>query len=230
MRGKQQNETRVSVVGRRAIGIMPQHVAKTRRRRTDICVRVMAVDAPRLQQAVHDEIVTGTPNVIHDFFAAFFLNRLANAAAEGFEHFVPGGARPLPRTARTAALHGIENAIGIVNLIDGCWAFGAQTAATGGMHGIAFEFGNLPVRFIDVGEEAAGGFAVEADGWDELVVLLHAARPGLGIEFDPIVPALDRRTGGEMAAVAFEIGHETLLLKEASARCARNSRRVAGAT
>ena len=47
-------------------------------------MRVVAVDAPRLQCAFHDEVVTGPADVIHDFFAAAFLKRLSNPASEGW--------------------------------------------------------------------------------------------------------------------------------------------------
>ena len=88
-------------------------------------MRIVAVDSPGLQRAIHDEVVARTAHVIHHFFAAPFLNRFANARAERFQHFSPRSARPLPGSARPAALHGIKNAIRIVNLIDGRRTLGA---------------------------------------------------------------------------------------------------------
>ncbi len=205
MRGKQKDEARIGVVGRWPVGIVPEQITKARRRRTHVGVRVVPVDAPRLQRPLHDEVVSRAPNVVHDFFAAPFLKRFANARAKSFQHFIPRSARPLPCSARPAALHRIQHAIRIVNLVDGRRTLGAQPPAARRMHGIAFELGDLPDFLVDVGQQSAGRFAVEADRGNKIVVLLDAARPGLGIEFDPVVPLLYRRTVGEMAAVAFEL-------------------------
>jgi hypothetical protein len=38
-------------------------------------------------------------------------------------------------------------------------------------------------------------------------MFFDATRPGLGIEFNPVVPLLHRRIRGEVATVALEIGH-----------------------
>jgi hypothetical protein len=75
------------------------------------------------------------------------------------------------------------------------------------MLGIALELRDLPRFLVDVGQKAASRFAVKANRGNELVVLLDAARPGLGIVFEPVVPLLDRRTKCEVAAVTLEIGH-----------------------
>src|ERR1700733_14502873 len=84
------------------------------------------------------------------------------------------------------------------------------------MFWIAFKFCDLPGFSVDVGEKAAGRFAVEAYGRNELVMFLDAARPGRGIELDPIVPLFDGRTSEEMAAVALEIGHPRISIKSIS--------------
>ena len=69
-------------------------------------------------------VVTGTAHVVHDFIAAFLLDRPANAAAELFQNVGPGGSRPLAGFARPAALHRVQNAVWVVNLIDGGRALG----------------------------------------------------------------------------------------------------------
>jgi hypothetical protein len=38
-------------------------------------------------------------------------------------------------------------------------------------------------------------------------MLFDATRPSFGIEFNPVVPLLNRRVRREMAAIALEIGH-----------------------
>ena len=72
------------LVGRWAIGIVPEQIAEARRRGTYIGMGVVAVDAPRLQRTFHDEVVPGAAHVVHDFFAAAFLDSFADAGAERF--------------------------------------------------------------------------------------------------------------------------------------------------
>ena len=207
MRRKQQDEAGVSVIGRRAVGIVPEQIAKSRRGRAHIGMRVVAVDAPRLQRALHDEVVSRAAYVIHDLFAAIFLKRFAHARAESLQHFVPRSPRPFSATPRPGALHRIKDAIGIMNLRDRRRALRAKASATGWMLRVALELRDLSGFFIDVGKKSARRLAVEANGRNKLVMLLDAARPGLSIVLDPIVPLFDRRVGREMTAVAFEIGH-----------------------
>ena len=51
VRGEQKNEAGVGVVRRGTVGVVPEHVAEARGRRTKIGVRIVTVDAPRLQHA-----------------------------------------------------------------------------------------------------------------------------------------------------------------------------------
>jgi hypothetical protein len=60
------------------------------------------------------KVVTRPADVIHDLFAAAFLDGFPDARGEGFQDFVPGGALPLAAAARSGALHGIEHAVGVV--------------------------------------------------------------------------------------------------------------------
>src|SRR5215469_8945632 len=106
------------MIGRWTIRMMPEQITKARRRGTHIRMRVMSVNAPSLQRPLHDEVMPRTSDVIHDFFAAAFLNRFADAGSERLQNFVPRGSSPLPCTSFSDALHRIQNAIGIVNLID----------------------------------------------------------------------------------------------------------------
>ena len=68
------------------------------------------------------------------------------------------------------------------------------------MFGIAFELLSFARDFVDVSEQAAGRFAVEARGWHERVVTLDALRPRARVELGPVVSALLRLKRGEMAA------------------------------
>ena len=66
------------------------------------------------------------------------------------------------------------------------------------MLGIAFELLNLASSFVDVGEQAASRFAVEARGWDEGVASFSVLGPRLGVELGPIIPPLLGRKGCKM--------------------------------
>ena len=68
------------------------------------------------------------------------------------------------------------------------------------MLGITFELLNFASGLVDVSQETARGFAVEAGSGDERVVTLFPPWPGLRVEFGPIVPAFFRREGREMDA------------------------------
>jgi len=61
VRREQQHELAVGVVRRGPIGAGPQRIAQPRRRAADVGVRVVAVDAPALQHAVHVAVMTGRP-------------------------------------------------------------------------------------------------------------------------------------------------------------------------
>jgi hypothetical protein len=92
----------------------------------------------------------------------------------------------------------MHDAVGIVDLIDGRWPLGAQPAAARRMQRIPLELADFPRLLVDVGEQAASRFAVEASGGNELIVLFGALRrPTAGFDFHPIVPHLRRRRGRE---------------------------------
>jgi hypothetical protein len=72
---------------------------------------------------------------------------------------------------------------------------------------ISLKLRDLSGGFINVGEKSASRFAVEADGWYELIMLFDATRPSHRIVLNPIVPLFDGRVRLEMAALALEITH-----------------------
>src|SRR5579864_1364731 len=111
----------------------------------------MSVDPPGLQRAIHDEVVTGTAHMVHDFIAASLLDGASNPAAELLQNFGPGGSRPLACSARSGAFHRVQNAVWVVNLIDGGGAFGTQPSAACRMLRIAFKLVDLARCLVDVG-------------------------------------------------------------------------------
>src|SRR5436190_20402662 len=136
--------------------------------------------------------MTGPPDVVHDLGATIFLECLADARGDRADHLVPRHSLPLAAAARTDAAHRVEDALRIGDLVQRRRALRAVAPARAGMMRVALELADRAVALVHPRDEAAGGFAVEADRRHELVVLLDAARPGLRIELDPVVPLLDR--------------------------------------
>src|SRR5207245_3487671 len=67
-------------------------------------------------------------------------------------------------------------------------ALRARTAAAAGMERIAFDLANRQLFFVDVRQDAAGRFAVEADARNDPVVPAILLGPTRRLEVDVIVP------------------------------------------
>src|SRR5579864_2091897 len=176
---------------------MPESIACPRSGRADIRMAVVAVNSPRMQHAlVVNELVSGTAHVVHDLVFTAFLKRIANATAQIIQDFVPTHALPLPFTTLPCPAQWIEDALRIVDLIDGGRPFGAVASAAAGMRRIAFKLLHLHLLFIYISQQAAGSFTVEADGRDQRIVFLNSSGPLRGIVFSPVLPAAGwRKTG-----------------------------------
>src|SRR2546426_8818720 len=206
VRGEQQDEARVGVIRRGPVHAVPERVAGARARRADVGVAVVAVDPPRVEHALQvDELVSGTAEVIHDFLLPALDERLADPSRDVVERVVPRYALPSTAAARPLAAHRIEDALGILHLIEGGGTLGAVAAAAARMHRVALELLDLQRVLVDVREEAARRLAVEADGRDQLVAPRDLLRPRDGIELLPVVPALDGRIRGQPALARREV-------------------------
>src|SRR5262249_1777722 len=189
---------RLGVIRRGPVEPVPEGVARAGRRRADVRVAVVAVDAPGVEDALEiDELVAGAPQVIHDLGRPLLDQRLAGAPRDGGEGLLPGDALPLPLAARPRPAEGIEDALGIRHLVERGGALGAVAAAAAGMRGVALEFLDLEGALVHVGEQPAGGLAVEADRRDERVLPLHPPRPRARVELLPVVPECGGRGAGE---------------------------------
>ena len=192
-----QDEARVAVIRRGAIEPLPQLVTEARPRRADVGVAVVPVDPPRLQDALHVAVVPGAPDVVHDLAAAAAREQRAHGRRDLLEHLIPGHALPLPFAPLPGPLQRVEDALGVVDLVDGGRPLGAVAPPAGRMVRVPLHAPHRPGLLVDVGQQTAGGFAVEAGRRDDREVLLHAPGPGLGVVLDPVVPALGRRRGFE---------------------------------
>src|SRR4029079_9544021 len=123
--------------------------AEPRRRRADVGVAVMAVDAPRLQHAVRVAVFAGTADVIHDFVPPVFDDRRADPRRDLVQRLVPGHLQPPPAAAFAVALQRIQDAIRILQLVAGDYALGTGAAAAAGMDRVAFNLANREPLLVD---------------------------------------------------------------------------------
>src|SRR5713226_788183 len=155
---------------------------------------IVTIHAPRPQHALHVTIVSRSANVVHDFIAAILNNGGPNFAGEGIQHLIPRSTLPLALSTLACTFEGIEDAFGVVDLVDGGGTLGTAAPAAPWVIGIALEFFDPARLFIHVGQQPTGRLAVEADGGNNFIVFLDFARPCLRIIFDPIAPAFRWRT------------------------------------
>jgi hypothetical protein len=148
----------------------------------------VAIDAPTLQHAVHVAVVARSADVVHDLGAPVFDQCLADFRREHIEHFVPGNTLEFTRAARADALQWIQDALRIVDLVFRRRTLGAIASARTGVVRIALEFLDRPRLLIDVGDQTAGRFAVEARRRHQRVMPLDFFRPRSGVVLFPIVP------------------------------------------
>src|SRR3954463_12995865 len=131
------------MVGTWPIVSLPDCVTETCSGGADVRVAVVAIDAPRLQHAFNIAFVARPANVIDDFVAAIFFERFADSACDRFQRFLPGDPLPLACAAVAYSLERMQDAVGVVDLIDGRGALSTEAAAARRMQRVAFELANL---------------------------------------------------------------------------------------
>ncbi len=188
-----QDKTGVTVIGRRPVQPLPQLIPQPCRGGTDIGMAVVAVNAPCLQDPLHVSVVPGPADVIHDFVPPSFEDQPAYLRRDLFQDALPGNSFPCAFASLSGSLQRIENAFGIVDLVDGGRAFGAVASPARGMVRISFHAPDRPRFLVYISKEAASGFAIEANRRNHGITLLDTARPGSGIVLDPVVPLARRR-------------------------------------
>ena len=203
VRRDQEDDLGVGVVSRRTVVTHPRLVANTCVRRADVRMAVVAVDAPCLQHSVRVVRLAGATNVIHDLVVAFFFDRLADASADLFERLIPANALPLATAPFSYPLHRVHNPLGVIDLVQRRWSLGAVAATARGVLGVALDLVDLARFLVEVTEQTATSFAVEARGRYQRVLLLDLRRPRLGVELGPVMPLLERRVVREIGHAAF---------------------------
>ncbi len=149
---QEKNEPGVPVVRRGPVSVMPEHVAQPRTSRAYVGVGVMTVDSPRLKRTLHDVVVPRATHMVHHLLAASLLDGLSNARSQIGEHRLPRDALPLSAPARTHSLHGIQDAIGILNLLQHRRSLGAEASPARRVERVPLESNQLSCRAIQDGQ------------------------------------------------------------------------------
>ncbi len=154
---------------------------------------VVPVDAPSVQHTlVINEFMSGPSDVVHDFVLAALLQSQPNTRGQVVQNFIPGHALPFSFSPLAGPPQRIKNPLRVGDLIKRRRSFGAVPAAAARMSGVAFEFLHAHLVLVDVGQQAASSFTVEADSRNQRVMLLDFPRPLRGIVFGPVVPTIGR--------------------------------------
>ena len=176
------------VVRRRPIRAGPEEMCQPRRRRADVGVAVVAVEAPGLEHAVRVAVLAGTADVVHQLVPPVLFERLPDARAELVQHLIPRHLLPRAGAARAHALQRIQDPIGILELVGRDDALGARPAAAAGMNRVAFDLADLEGLLVDVRDDPARGLAVEADARNDPVAPSILLRPDRRLVVDVVVP------------------------------------------
>src|SRR5947209_6794081 len=150
---------------------------------------VVAVNAPCTKYALHIAIMPRSAYVIHHLVAAVLNDGGPNFAGKRFQYFVPGRAIPLAFSTLACTLERIQDAFGVIDLVDSGRSLGAVTSSTARVIRITLKFFDPSRLFIHVSHQSACRFTVKTDGRNYFVMFLYFARPRPGVIFNPIVPA-----------------------------------------
>ena len=197
----EEDEPRVGVVRRRPVEEVPEGVAEPGARRADVGVAVVPVHAPGLEHAVDVAFGAGPAHVIGDFVVGALLQPFADSPGDVVQCVVPGHPFPLAAAPGARPAHGIENAVGVADLVDGRRALGAIPTPAGRVVGIALELADLHRLLVHVAQHAASCFAVEAGRGHHHVAFGLLPRPVLGLVLHPVVPLVRRRVVRERTAL-----------------------------
>jgi hypothetical protein len=98
------------------------------------------------------QLVPRAAEVIHDLLLPALDERRADAAGDVVQHLVPADALPLALPALPRALERIEDALGVLHLVERGGALGAVPAAAARMLGVTLELLDLERLLVDVGK------------------------------------------------------------------------------
>ena len=189
----QQDDLGVGVVRRGPVVAAPQRVAEPGTGRADVRVAVVAVHPPGQQEALREAVLTGPADVVDDLVLAVLDDRRPDPSRDVVERVVPADPLPVAAAALPGATQRIQDALGVVDLVDRGRPLGAVATARSRVGRVALELLDRHVRLVDVGQQPAGRLAVEARGGHEHVLVRHLARVRLRVVLHVVVPVGDRR-------------------------------------
>src|SRR5437879_6207248 len=117
----------------------PQLITFAGSGRTNVRVRVMAVNSPGGQNAFGEAVFARSPDVIHDLLTTIFDDGFAYSCRQIVEYFIPANPLPFAFTAFAGALQRIKYSIGIGDLIERRRSLGTISSARTRILGVAFE-------------------------------------------------------------------------------------------
>src|SRR5205085_5249736 len=184
----QEDDVGVRVDRARTVSAHRELVAGSRARGADVRVLVVPVDAPRREDALGVAVLARPADVVHHLVLAPLGARLADTPRDVVERLVPGDALEAVLAALADALHRVEDAVGIGDLVERRRSLRAVPPARAGVLRVPLELPDLERLLVHVREEPARGLAVEAPRRDEHVAPLDALAPRGLVHLPPVVP------------------------------------------
>ena len=188
------------VVGVRAVHAHPERVARARRRRAYVGVRVVAVHAPCRDDSLGVPVLARTPHVVDHLVAPVLLDGSADTPGDIVQRLVPRHLFPLALAPVAHALEGLQDAVGVVDLVEGGGTLRAVPPTAAGVQRVALDLVDVEAFLVDVGQQSARRLAVEAHRRHEGVVALLKVRQVVGAVVHPIVPLFRRREARQTPA------------------------------
>src|SRR2546423_687278 len=200
VRTDEEYDARVGVVGRGAVESHPELIARARRRRADVGVRVVAVNAPRRENPFRESVLARSAHVIHHLVVPPLSDGLAYARGDVFKRLVPTRLHPLALASFARAFEREEYAVGVCYLVECGRALRAVAPARAWVFGIALELLHGQGLSVHVRQKPARRLAVKARRRHKHVTPLTPLRPRARVQLHPVVPALLRRERGRVYA------------------------------
>ena len=182
------------------VAAVPEGLADAGRGAAHVGVAVVPVHPPGGEGVEHEAVLAGPSDVVDDLVAALFLDGLADSPGDVVERIIPAHALPFALAALSGALHRVEDAIRVVDLVHRHPALGAVTPARGGVEGVTLDFSDFQIVLVHIGQQPAARLAVKTKGGHQHVVALDLLGPIGALVLVPIVPLVRARVGDERAA------------------------------
>ena len=154
----------------------------------------MTIYIPGPEHPLHKPFMAGATDMVRNFVVATLLYCLAHSSGNIIQHTVPAYPVPLAAASFARSFHRVEHPVGILNLVEGCGAFGTISSTTCRMVGIPDQLAHRHTLFINVGKKTATSLTVETGGRNQHILFRLALRPAFRIIFHPIIPLIGRRT------------------------------------